>query len=52
LYVNATSLAVKGSPSFHFTPSRTLMVIEVPSSFHSKDSPSSGVGAASATLLK
>src|SRR5699024_345038 len=42
LKVNATSSAVKSSPSDHSTPSRSSNVATVPSSLNSKDSASHG----------
>ena len=44
LKVKATSFAVKGVSSVQTTPERTVTVRTVPSSFHSKVSPSSGTG--------
>src|SRR5262245_9224173 len=42
LKVHSTSLAVKGRPSCHRTPLRSLKVSSVPSSFHCHDSARSG----------
>ena len=44
LNVNATSFAVNGWPSFHFTSWRILMVSSVPAAFQEKPDASTGVG--------